>query len=840
MSAEDKFEILPHAVKRKNSFANFLKLKLFRNIQQVFTGQSLRHVRRQGVQFRKKLHSVAAVSVLLISVSSLPERLGRRRRHGRGQEVEYLVTGTHPYPPGPGVALTADTKVQRMPSESAAQSLAVALPTSQTRGDANRSAPAGGEYRHPGASDRAQPAGAVVMEGGNAKNSALMAKKAPTMPKPQWHPPWKLYRVISGHLGWVRCIAVEPGNQWFVTGSADRTIKIWDLASGKLKLSLTGHISTVRGVIVSTRSPYLFSCGEDKQVKCWDLEYNKVIRHYHGHLSAVYGLDLHPTIDVLVTCSRDSTARSDQSCGPLAASFSGPTRPVLDSRFPDLLACFPHWLPPVSIPQPAHSYTFASGSPDNIKQWKFPDGSFIQNLSGHNAIINTLTVNSDGVLVSGADNGTMHLWDWRTGYNFQRVHAAVQPGSLDSESGIFACAFDQSESRLLTAEADKTIKVYREDDTAARDGGAEPEVATVRVSIAVLDVNDNRPAIHLLFLTEGGAARVSEGARAGDYVARVSVSDADGDPEKEEEAAGELGVGLEGGSISLVLEGGEGAFALRSGGSSGVFFLCVEGPLDRESRDLYDLRLVATDAGSPPLSTEQTLLLRVADLNDQPPLFSQEHYRASVSEAAVPGTAVLWVSASDADEPGTDHARLRYTLVPLQARCSPEALRPTAECGPSFTIDPESGVISTTRSLDREIQEAVELKVVAQDLGEPPLSATCLVSIAVDDVSASGLWIEGKDGRDGEGNHASVRGENLPPPSDFSVSCVPRSPQGLSESSLCKPSLFIHSCPGMIESAACWPMSAQAWPYVKSPFPLEEGLWKSLLLVSVWYPLMLD
>lgn len=80
-----------------------------------------------------------------------------------------------------------------------------------------------------------------------------------------------------------------------------------------------------------------------------------------------------------------------------------------------------------------------------------------------------MTVNSDGVLVSGADNGTMHLWDWRTGYNFQRVHAAVQPGSLDSESGIFACAFDQSESRLLTAEADKTIKVYREDDTATEE-----------------------------------------------------------------------------------------------------------------------------------------------------------------------------------------------------------------------------------------------------------------------------------------------------------------------------------------------------------------------------------
>lgn len=60
----------------------------------------------------------------------------------------------------------------------------------------------------------------------------------------------------------------------------------------------------------------------------------------------------------------------------------------------------------------------------------------------------------------------MHMWDWRTGYNFQRIHAAVQPGSLDSESGIFACMFDHSESRLITAEADKTIKVYKEDDTA--------------------------------------------------------------------------------------------------------------------------------------------------------------------------------------------------------------------------------------------------------------------------------------------------------------------------------------------------------------------------------------
>jgi pleiotropic regulator 1 len=67
-------------------------------------------------------------------------------------------------------------------------------------------------------------------------------------------------------------------NQFFVTGSSDRTIKFWDLAKGTLKITLTGHVNTVRALAISDRHPYLFSCGEDKTVKCWDLEQNKVVR----------------------------------------------------------------------------------------------------------------------------------------------------------------------------------------------------------------------------------------------------------------------------------------------------------------------------------------------------------------------------------------------------------------------------------------------------------------------------------------------------------------------------------------------------------------------------------
>ena len=134
-------------------------------------------------------------------------------------------------------------------------------------------------------------------------------KESRKLTKPTWHAPWKLKSVLSGHTGWVRCLAIDSSNEWFASGAGDRIIKVWDLASGTLKVSLTGHVGTVRGLAISDRHPYLFSAGEDKQIKCWDLEYNKVIRQYHGHLSGIYCLTLHPTLDLLVTGGRDSTAR---------------------------------------------------------------------------------------------------------------------------------------------------------------------------------------------------------------------------------------------------------------------------------------------------------------------------------------------------------------------------------------------------------------------------------------------------------------------------------------------------------------------------------------------------
>ncbi|KAH6837985.1 pleiotropic regulatory locus 1 [Perilla frutescens var. hirtella] len=326
----------------------------------------------------------------------------------------------------------------------------------------------------------------------NMSTSAIMERIPSRWPRPVWHAPWKNYRVISGHLGWVRSVAVDPSNTWFCTGSADRTIKIWDLASGRLRLTLTGHIDQVRGLAVSSKHTYMFSAGDDKLVKCWDLEQNKVIRSYHGHLSGVYCLALHPTIDILLTGGRDSVCRLwdvrskvqiralTGHDNTVCSVFTRPTDPQVitgshdstikmwDLRTGRTMSTLTHHKKSVRAMAPhPNEDSFVSASAENIKKFSLPRGEFMHNmLSQQKTIINTAAVNEEGVLATAGDNGSLWFWDWTSGHNFQQAQTIVQPGSLDSEAGIYAMTYDLTGSRLITCEADKTIKMWKEDDTA--------------------------------------------------------------------------------------------------------------------------------------------------------------------------------------------------------------------------------------------------------------------------------------------------------------------------------------------------------------------------------------
>lgn len=318
--------------------------------------------------------------------------------------------------------------------------------------------------------------------------------------KPKWHAPWKLSKVINGHLGWVQTICIDPvANEWFATGSNDATIKIWGLASGKLKLTLSGHAMTVRDVVVSSRHSYLFSASEDKLVKCWDLERNTAIRDYFGHLSAVQTVTVHPTLDLIVSGGRDNVIklwdiRSRQAVLTLVGHKGQvnkvrclPVDPQVVScstdstlRLWDIVAgkamkVITHHRKNVrDIALHPSEFSMTSASAGDIKSWMLPSGSLLTNFESKSlGTINTLSTNEDDVLFAGGDDGSISFFDYRSGHLYQKVYTRIMPGSSESERGVLCSTFDRTGTRLLTGETDKSIKIWKqvEDATHFTDPG---------------------------------------------------------------------------------------------------------------------------------------------------------------------------------------------------------------------------------------------------------------------------------------------------------------------------------------------------------------------------------
>ncbi|CAK6972385.1 protocadherin-23 [Scomber scombrus] len=256
----------------------------------------------------------------------------------------------------------------------------------------------------------------------------------------------------------------------------------------------------------------------------------------------------------------------------------------------------------------------------------------------------------------------------------------------------------------LNKPLDFETQAFHELIISARDNGAQPEYSSTFVGVKVLNINDNSPTISVLFLSETGDAVVSEAAGIGDYVARISVSDPDVEDER----------------VTVTLVGGVGKFTLKQTDDF-LYALCVNGELDREEKDLYQLKVQASDHGSPSLSSEMVLLIKVADTNDCHPVFQKDVYIINIAEDVPQGSSLIQVQARDADE-GVN-SDVRYSI-----------LKSSHQDG-LISIDPESGMVTTAAELDRERQMEMWFLVVAVDGGEPALSSTATVTVVVEDVN---------------------------------------------------------------------------------------------------------
>ncbi|XP_075692710.1 protocadherin-19 isoform X4 [Rhinoderma darwinii] len=243
-------------------------------------------------------------------------------------------------------------------------------------------------------------------------------------------------------------------------------------------------------------------------------------------------------------------------------------------------------------------------------------------------------------------------------------------------------------------------------DVQAKDLGPNSIPAHCKVTVNVLDVNDNVPVINLLSVNSE-VVEVSENAPPGYVIALVRVSDRDS--------------GINGRVLCKLL--GNVPFRLQEYESFST--ILVDGRLDREQRDQYNLTIQAKDGGNPSLQTTKSFTVRITDENDNHPHFSKTFYQVIVSENNTPGAYLLSVSARDPDL-GLNGS-VSYQLVPSQVRDMPVFTY--------VSINPTTGDIYALRSFNHEQTKAFEFKISAKDGGTPPLQSNVTVRVIVVDVN---------------------------------------------------------------------------------------------------------
>lgn len=298
-----------------------------------------------------------------------------------------------------------------------------------------------------------------------------------------------IVRVLSGHIGEVRCVAFSPDGKLVASGSKDRTIRMWQVSTGQLCQVFAFHKAPVHCVAFSPDGKMLVSGSLDKRMILWSATSGKVLHIYDEHASSVHGVAFSPNGKTLVSGSNDNVIRLwDFTKRLVLRKFLGHTAAVLSVAFsPD-------------------GKLLASGSSDTtVKVWDVETGALQHSVDKHNDDVYSVAFAPDGkslastshdrtvlvsnvatghvlrvfeghllkvrgaafspdggTLASGSEDKTVRLWDVETG-RLQRVLEGHAPY-------IAAVAFAPHGRTLATAGHDKTVRIW---DLAA---GSAPQI----------------------------------------------------------------------------------------------------------------------------------------------------------------------------------------------------------------------------------------------------------------------------------------------------------------------------------------------------------------------------
>jgi small GTP-binding protein len=222
-----------------------------------------------------------------------------------------------------------------------------------------------------------------------------------------------------------------------LTGSADNTVRLWDLKTEQCLSTLNGHKGWVWSVAWSADQRQALSCSDDNTVRLWDIETGKCIRVLEGHTGAVKEVMWSANQRHALSSSQDNTVRLwDVKTGKCIRILEGHTSGVM------------------AVAWSADQRQALSGSNDNtVRLWDVDTGKCIRILEGHSDTIWSVAWNIDQRLaLSGAADNTVRLWNVETGQCISNLKG--------HESTVYRVAYSANQHYCMTGSWDNSVRIW--------------------------------------------------------------------------------------------------------------------------------------------------------------------------------------------------------------------------------------------------------------------------------------------------------------------------------------------------------------------------------------------